>query len=519
MAIPKYFKLVKKLRPDEQKQFKAYLKQSKKGLALLNLLEVSAKIESYDKALISKKLSKNSIKYYNVYSNRLYGLLLNFLASNNLQNDKTLKANLWMNEIIILSNKWLLVEAQKEIIALEKYIQNERLDFLTPSLHDIKYQLIGRARINMPKYNGSHDLAVINDDLEKIRLNTISKYFLVNIFDYVNNYALLDYASKNYDIQHFIPTKLKDELKSSGIFPTNVNYHRAMAMYFITKEQTNMAIEELAQAIEIYESRKNLTISDKIKFVLVVGSIISTLLKDSTTKNYADNTKKAYYYLEKLDLHLNNYFEEFSAQNKLNITQSTANNKMYAFTMLGDIEKGRQVVNETIQFINSNKSNLKTLLLGTNYTNIAYYYFSIGDFENANHWNTKLLEIVKYNRDNSLTKYALSLDLLIRFEFEEFNLLESLKNSYKRFIKIEYPNISKRSKYFIDFFSKAIKVRYNKMAFNKLLNQTIRLLDDPKEKIDGSFHFILFKEWLLAKKSNTNIAEILHQEKQQLISD
>lgn len=517
MFIPKYFSLIKKLNKNETKKIKSLIKRSKKSVVLIELFEVVLKMNSYDKAKIASKLSSNSVKYYNVYSKRLYNLILHFLSTENMYNDNTIKANLWINEINVLLYKWMVEDAQTEIKNLENFIHRERLYYLIPSLHELQYSLKIKTRIRRYKNYQPQDLKMVSDEIEYVKLYSLSKYLLVNMFDYVNKYSLLDYNAQNLELEDFIPQSLQDKYIDYEQFPTNVNYYRALGIYHSIKRENKESVEYFDKAINIYDNIRYLKSDDKIKLIYTVGSILNALVREIEINKNDVFFEKTYHYLEKLEYYCNIFMDDFKTATQCAIKQYSFIHFLNTYTMLGDSKKGDEVIEEIIAYYNTCDDKLKRYEVA-NYLNIGTFYFTKNDFSEANAWTKKALNLLEYKTDIKATKYALSLELIINLELNNYELLENLNRSYARHIKNSYPNLATNKNFYSVFIRKAIKIAHDRNKFDALIDETLIRLYQKQNRHDIHFHFALFEAWLKAKQRKISIASLLWNKTQMHIN-
>lgn len=135
------------------------------------------------------------------------------------------------------------------------------------------------------------------------------------------------------------------------------------------------------------------------------------------------------------------------------------------------------------------------------YLTISVCYFITGNLECSLKWLNKILMNNKFDAISEIKVVTKVMQLIIHYELENFELLNSLVPSLKRFLK-KFPDKFKTERIFVDCFQQLLKINSSKIKtdfFKSWLNKYEVLFENYQE--NSINNYIDFKVWLLSKIS------------------
>ncbi|MDN5202849.1 hypothetical protein QQ008_15775 [Fulvivirgaceae bacterium BMA10] len=185
----------------------------------------------------------------------------------------------------------------------------------------------------------------------------------------------------------------------------------------------------------------------------------------------------------------------------------TYNHELELYRDLGDIPKGINLIQEVSSFINTYDTLVTSDYRIVFYYQFAYFLFADGKYSEALIYVNQIMS----NRDSmrkDLLTYTRILNLMLHYEMKNYDLIEYLYYSTKRFIN-KQNQLYEFEKLILEFF-KQISETNNANARERfiLLKEKIKTLEARSE---SSLDYINIIAWIQSKLNRTTFAQVLKQ--------
>lgn len=495
MKYPNAFELIKSLNMSEKRQFKIYSSRhiidgENNYILLFDLLD---KMENYDADELNSKLTlqEKNTTYVKADMNFLYQLILKSLVLFHSGKSAQIILNESISIIEILYFKGNFVQCMKEIQKAAAIARNTEL--YSSLLNIIQYEKIVQNHIHQFKRTESE---IIN---ELMNINQIQQV----IFEYYNLYNQANQIRikiaktrnilelKEFDtlIKHPL-LKNEPQIRSTD---AKIKYRQIYAMWCYVHGNKKKELQYNKKIITLFDGNELYREEHLVEYVNTYARIIS-ISKDISEKIFYQelhsirsitvHSEKLYYLRVAAQIFNFSYMIELSMYlQKKQYTKATQ--------IINDIENGLKKFKEILT------PSYKITFLYM----LAYYYFTVGNFDNARKKINTLLNDYTEEQRPDLYNFARLLNILIHFELKNYSYIRYKRASVLYYFKkqtsaYETENIilkffSKEKNYTTDF-EKAI-------GFLKLSLEKTKQHDIEKYAFNY-FDFISWIESKIAKK-------------------
>jgi len=483
-------KLVTSLTSEERSDFVLFLKKKNRRPDAKNLLLFSLLVngESNSEAICYSLYNKNSKNAYHALRKRLYDSLLDFVATNNMEQENNIEMLLIKN---ILSARNFFHRKQYElayqILSKAERIAQEQLLF--PILNEIYQTQIQYA----------HSISTINltDLITKFNIN--QQYYLAE--ERLN----IVYATIREQIN--ISIFQKKEINFNTIITDTLNKYQIN----ITESITFKSLYQLISIASISAFATKDYYSNEFFLISIYQKI----------ENHQHKQKQLYYHIQVLYLIANMYFrnkkfkDAFKYLDKMELEMNSNNKKYFnSFTL--------KYQNLLALCYNYSNQNQKAITIAQPYINkkhddltskldivlcLCMYHFHNQDYKEALKTINTFYHSDKWYQQKAGNEWVVKknlIEILIYIELDHLNLIESRVLSFKR----------KHSSYLKSIQQDRV-LTFISLIEELYFNLNVKKIPEFLNKIEGSFDFLdnnqedifvmSFYAWLKAKASKKNI--------------
>jgi len=481
-------KFITSLTPEEQSDFKLFLKRKNRRPDAKNVLLFSllAKGESNSETICTIIYNKNNRNAYHALRKRLYDSLLDFVATNNTEQESNIEMLLIKN---ILSARNFLHRKQYEL-AYQILIKAERIakeQLLFPILNEIYHTQI--------QYAHCTPTTDLNELISKFNNN--QHYYL---------------AEERLNIVY---ATIREQINISVFQKKKINFNTIITNT-LNKYQIN--IDESISFKSLYQL---ISIASISAFAAKNYYSIESFLIGTYQKIENHQQKQLYYHIQVLYLIANMYFrnkkfkEAFIYLNKMEQEMSSNNKKYYKSFDL----KHQNLLALCYNFSNQNQ---KAINIAQPYINqkhhdltsqldivlcLCMYHFHNQNYQEALKNINTFHHSDKWYQQKAGNEWVIKknlIEILIHIELDNLNLIESRILSFKR----------KHSTYLKSINQDRV-LTFISLIEELYFKQSKRNAPEFLNKIEGSFNFLdnkqedifvmSFYAWLKAKTTKKNI--------------
>jgi hypothetical protein len=493
------FDLIKTLDKSEKRFFQQFAhRHSIKGENIYYQLFKMISVQStYNEEGLKQELAgQKAAKNFAVVKKQLYEQLVLALHQYHQVHSisEKIKRNLHITKVLL--RKRLFKQCQKRIKLIEKTIQNYNLKEYQIELLELKYQLAAHESF---KNTSVQDLESYQNELLKA------------IRD-IEDLGKMRQASHTIQALHYKKVRiesLKDyevfqELLTNAEKTTNLRLEverlRGLATYYFMSGQPKESHLANVQLLEWFEEH------DKL-LILFPQTYISTfnnyLIDNLQLKNFGAlevGLKK----LERLQ-------EEVPFKNISNLTMRMAQQRFLLelnwIITTGDFQKSDYLIPQLDIFLKKNQSTIHSHLRVTLYYLMAYCCFATSKFDDALGYLNKILD-TKEEVVTEIIEFARLLNILTHFELGNFELLESLILTTRRWLRNKR-NLYKTEKTIFLYLRKWMNVvdrRGQQEVWDNLLIEVEDCKTNPKEQ--RVFNYFNVSAWALSKRDKMEFMEV-----------
>ncbi|MDQ3022627.1 MAG: hypothetical protein M3R36_18995 [Bacteroidota bacterium] len=460
MKIPSndLFELIKSLSQSEKiyfKKFSSVFSQNgdKNYIKLFKEIEKqSAKGEagSYDENKIKQKFkNENFIKQLHVTKIYLYNLILKSLYLQNIKFDDLSKLRETINHIEILSRKRLHGQCIK-IIKRAKTIAEEG-GFLIELLRIKSYEISSEEFSPSMNYRKR----IVNDkklfDETKNIINLIQNEFDLRRYNNdVYNYMYKDKIN-NKDINKLKQLLNEPLLKSEMTaltFSSRAYYYSAKANAYNIIGEIEKDYEYLKKSIDHMERHPEKLKSRLSRYIEVINNFLMSCWENKKYDDYG-------IYMEKLVKISTKQIKNRLAKEKIDavIFKTYYTHSLHLSLSSGVFKDNYQSLPEIINGFHRYKNHIENNFQLIFYFSFTHICFIAQDYNNSLKWINHILNEKDYEAKEDYYSFGLLFNLIIHFELNNFQLLESIaKNTLNHLNKMKRAN--NFEKLFIDFIRK-----------------------------------------------------------------
>lgn len=500
MKHPNVYELIKSMNMSEKRQFKIYSSRhvidgENKYTVLFDILD---KMEPYDAGELTsalKSLNKETT-YFKADMNFLYQLILKSLVLFHSGKSAQIILNESISAIEILYYKGLFKQCMKEIYKAAAIARNTEL--FSSLLKIIQYEKLVYNHHPVHKkteHDIIRDMAEINKTLQVI----IEYYALYN---QANQIRIEAAKTRNIrEIKAFDKLMkhplLEYENKTSSI-DGKIKYYQIYAMWYYVHGDKKEELQHNKKIISLFENHPLYKEEHLVEYVNTYARIIS-ISKDMPDKLFyreLENVRNISIHTDKL------YYFRVSAQ----IFNFSYSIELSRYLQKKQFSKASAIIHDVETGLKKYKDILTPSYKITFLYMLGYYYFTVGNFDNAiKKINTLLNEYTEDERPD-LYNFAKLLNLLIHFELKNYSYIHYKRASVKYYFK-KQSSAFETENLILKFFSK--EKNYTIDLEKSLQNLKTSLENTKSHSLEKyAFNYFDWIDWInskLAKKSSISM--------------
>lgn len=429
MKIPSTFlhDLVKSLTKSEKRYVKVQAGNTEKDY--IQLMDALIAQKNFDEQqLMEDHKRANFVKHLAVNKRYLYELLLQSLTrfgERSLEQrvfEKIAAAN-------VLIDKGLFAAALSELNKGKKTAKKYELFELQIVLSGIEKKLLSRQAIKKAKDKVLYDLFDTEDDCLSQLKNTNEYWYLVQqMAQFQTRFQKVQNEDQQKYIENLAQAPQFQNKSLATNFKSKIYFYQANAIFQFMKGNVKEAYKfngqflDLLEAnphfLKLYAQRYLSTLNNMLIDSLIIGEI--DVLEKGIDRLVMTVQRPAFKSIKNIASRV------FRQRYLLLINWSLRQNDFEkAMGLIPEIENGLAQYGQKIERHHSL----------TFYYLIAYIFFQNGDFAQALKWNNRIINDPKEDVVKEIFHFARILNLLIHFELENYNLLESLLLSTPKYLK------------------------------------------------------------------------------------
>ncbi len=495
------FDLVKSLTKSEKRFFKLSSSLQSGEKNYLKIFDVIDKQNEYNENAIKDQFAGETfIKHFPSEKNHLYKLILKSLRSYHSDNSISSVLKQEIKNIEILYNKALFKECNKFLMRAKKSaIEYEKFYFL--------FELISWEKLLLEEEFEDGQFTKDLDTLIREEQEVIEK--LRNLAAYHVLYSKINYVFRSGGfVRNNEDRELVDEIANHPLikgkntalskraaticYYTQGSCSRAHGDYKIAQEKfarVKMILDSVPKIKKDLAKRYVRTVSNTLACQIDMGNYNEALatIREMEPLRELPGFKRA-------DIHMN-IFKDISI-GKLKIYHGT-----------GDFVSGLRAVEEILETLDKYEGMLhKEQELNFSY-HIAYIYFGAGMYNKALFWINKVLNDNENTLRQDIYSYARLFNLIIHFELGNYDLLEYISKSTKRYLHKRQRDYE-FEKLVIEYIRKLIRVNNvidKRDLFIRFKDQLNTMINGPEDQV--VLKFFNFTRWIDSKIDNSSFSE------------
>lgn len=459
------YRLIKTLNKSEKGYFKKFAAKNASGSPqnYILLFDAIESMDEYDEDILKKKLKDPSlIKQLAVYKVYLFNLILRSLHLYGAYDNSESQLTELMVNVKTLVSKHLYKEASKVLKkAKEIAIKYDKTKFL--------YEILGAERhilMSMPGRNAIEKRKQIFEEQQAL-LKYMGEFYtqswlcdqMTILVDYEADYRSPEIAAKIREIMSH--PDLADENKPSGYY-SKMNFYHTHLIHSGSQNDNEKIFSALKKEIDFYEANIRFVEENALNYA---SALINFMLFSSYEKRQKD-VDTAISKLGALRKRLKN---KIPRETQMQIFFQASNVEIIVYEKNRDIHKGRikakQIEKDLAFYGGDVPVNIKALML----VNLACFYIIDDNYDSALSSVNNVLNDPKLSLRSDVIEIARLLQLLIHYELGNYDLLEYLSESARKFFKTKKHSLKLES-ILVDFFRKVVHsaVSEHKELFGEL---------------------------------------------------
>jgi len=491
------FLLIKSLNKNE----KGYIKKTAflhtdGATNFLRLFDAIDKQEIYD----DRELRKNEIYVRQLprLKNYLYEKILAALEIYHAGKNKDIKIRQTLSRIQILFQKGFYSQCSK-LLSKTKHIaiKEERFSQLLDILEWERILVIENLSVeNINRIDSQESLLL--KKLQNLN-NYKTSYDQVSLL-YTKTIVIRN-ESEHSDYKKIVTREFKDERKAESL-TAKVLQLKTIGKYLSALDDRKNYLKIARKAAALMERNPDYIDAHLIQYVKVLNNLIVTLGENGKHKEWASAIARLRAIPKTYPSADNEWMES-------NVFMRSMVREFYYYQNQGDFRNAYKLIPkikdglEKYGFLISKPHRLIF------YYAISYSNFIMGELKTALEWINKIINDRVAVETRAFHHFARMLNLVIHLELGNFDLLEYLVRSYKRFL-------AKEKKYymlegaFISFLEEVISSSKGEADFfKKLISFRDKILNMPDPLEYNAFEYFDFISWIRCKLDKKSYSEIL----------
>lgn len=502
------FQLVRSLSKSEKRYFKIYASRHVIGEQnnYIKLFDAIDRQKEYDEEAVRKEFAAEVfIKQLSVTKNYLYRLILESMRAYHAERTPRAQVRGLLNDVDFLVGRRLFGQADKVIDKAIKTAQaNEEYVLLLEAM------ALQRTIMREIRYEDQSP-----DDIERFYtafLETLSLVDNVARYWQLSAVMYLSYVTKGStrdaddfrQLEELLAHPLLASEDQALTFEARQFYYHIHSTYNFIRGDYKAAHASSVKLINLLESRPQYLLTNTLGYL----GIITNFLIDSFYLGYLDEFFDKIRSLRSL---LDTYPELRTEQLEAEIFKNTYNLELFAYTDLGEYEKGLKIVGDIEAGLERYGEYIDAATLLTFYYNLATLHFIAEKYNEALKWINVIINETDAEVRADVDCFARIFSLVIHFELGNYDLLEYLLKStyrylYKRNRLYQFESVVLR------FIRKLTRVHTREQLlelFAEAREELQPLAEDPLEK--KAFEFFHPLLWLESKIERRKFADLVRK--------
>lgn len=498
------FQLIKSLTQSEKRFFKVYASlhhikgDDNKYFKLFNAID---KQKTYDEELIRDKFrNEKFLKQLFVVKNYLYHTILKSLRVYNSEKSKQNELIDILKDVQALYDKSLFKQCRKFLSKAKKIAYDYEIQ--SQILAVLDWEKILARKSSYADIDEKEMIKIYDEHSETTKnLENINEYWKLTMksFLLIKKHGDIRNKTELKKFNELIKHPLLQSEKRATTFLSKTFYLNIKGLYYITNKDYKNLLTYCLRLVEITEANPLLMKEDNY-----IASLHNLLIVQIELKKYEDAmvTFKKLRGLETKSL---------SSQTRIFITTYDMELNLYLKT--GEFEKGISLIPEIEEGLKRFKGRINKESEVMFAYNIGYIYFGLGNYDNTLKYINEIINDKELNIREDIQCFARILNLLVHFELGNYDLIESIIKSTRRYLS----NKNKLNKFeliTLNYFGKLINANIDddKMfIFSEWKKELNRISDDILEI--KAYEYFDFMSWIEGKLGNKSFAEAVKERK------
>ncbi len=484
--VDQLFQLIHSLSKSEKRYFKIHSSLQAGNKMYIELFDLIEKQRQYDEKSLKSKLKIAAFAVAKVY---LYNLILKNLRS---QSNNSIKKK---HVIELLENaenllvKGLFDQSYKQLMKAKKIAERFQQLPLLIEIYQLEYALSNISENkNLQRELYTNSNKGFNDSIAALNEQFEYRKTLRFVVSKANQMGLLVRNKKEKtDMDKHIAKLLKKKPEDCLSFKAKIFHYNLFAVYYLGNNNMEEAYKQNKKGLIHLNSDKEMLTQEISNYISFMNNIMNCLVQMGRYEEMLTFIDK----MKKLPVEGSNQ--------KARIFAFTASRQVLYYIATQQYQNGLKYITELKKQIPLHESKMNHTSFFALCGNIEEFYFSFGDFKQMLYWNNRILnhpEVKLYNHFYSNAKLC---EMIIHYELDNMDTLQSLIKSYQLFLK-NNPSKGKFELVCLSFLKKLAAetdLRKSTLLFIDFLKEVEKLSASPFEK--GVFHIFDLDAWL---KSN-----------------
>lgn len=423
------FRLIKAMNKSEKGYFKKFAAKNASGSKqnYIYLFEAIDSMDVYDESLLKKKLKDPSLlKQLAVYKVYLFNLVLKALNLYGAYDNSESQLNEMLSNIRILTSKHLYREANKIIRkAKELAYKFDKHKFIMELLAAERHILMLSPAKKVAEKRKEIFMQQ-NKLLDSMKEFYEYSFLCDNLTQVIDNEGVSEQEKKDQLLEDIVKNKLSISADNIKGYYARMNFFHAQLVYSGSKGRSDEILKHLKNQIEHDEANRHFIDENPQNYVY---ALINLLLYSHYAKDTAGIEKT----LVKLHAIRKKMKGRIPRETEMQILFHASNTEMIIYEKSFDMEAGRkkivQISADLKTYGNEVPANIRALM----HINMACFCIIDSEYSQALKYVNTLLNTPELNIRSDVNKIARLLELVLHYELKNFDLLEYLLVSAKKF--------------------------------------------------------------------------------------
>lgn len=478
-----------------KKQSSAY--SSKTDLNYLKLFDAISKQEEYDEEKLLKKFKKETFaKQFAVTKKYLFDNILRNIRTFELENKSSQKIDELKTDAELLVQRSLYKEALRYIQKAKKAAYEIEYLSVLLDLLELERKVAG---IYYPK-DHIHRKEAINNERQQVLQELKDIFFYIRNMEYIHSKLSEDIYLRNPDVKQELAELLASPMYTDDSRATTLRaqicFWGAHRAFFKATKEHHKSIKAQEKLALAWDSRPTLKLERPLHYLNTLCNYLNNLYENGEIETYQKE-------FAKLKL-----ISNLSPAQKLLKTRRTFIYELYLMALTHDYSQLSKIATAVQTFIKRQDAAIHVSEQSFLLFQIMYAHVIVGKFDKALDWNLQLMDLVLESDYWDLQHFTQLFNNIIHFELGNLELLPSILQSTKRFLK-KHPTYPKFEQLLLQLLAKAdtLYFTYNaKELYQKFLTQFADLQEDNSEK--GAFQYFDAHCWVLSKINKKTMVDI-----------